>query len=75
MDQLSFEEAYNELEQVVEKLEAGAETLEEGLRLYERGTKLSQHCATLLDQAELRVSQLRERDDGGLDEVPFAWER
>lgn len=71
MDTLTFENAYTELESVVARLEEGAATLDEALQLYERGTALSQHCQMLLEQAELRVNQLRDREDGGLDEVPF----
>lgn len=71
MDTLTFEDAYTELERVVARLEAGAATLDEALQLYERGTMLSQRCETLLEQAELRVNQLRDREDGGLDQVPF----
>lgn len=71
MEELGFEEAYGALEEVVSRLEAGAETLDEALELYEEGNRLAQHCATLLEQAELRVRQLREREDGGFDEEPF----
>ena len=71
METLSFEEAYQELEAVVARLERGTSTLEEALQLYERGTLLAQQCNLLLDGAELRVSQLREREDGSLDEIPF----
>jgi exodeoxyribonuclease VII small subunit len=74
VEDLSFEEAYNELERVVQQLEEGADTLEEAVRLYEWGTALSSYCAILLEQAELRVSQLREREDGNLDEEPFEWD-
>lgn len=75
MEELTFEEAFSELEQVVAQLEAGATTLDEALRLYERGTSLSEHCAMLLERAELRVNQLRDRDDGNFDEIPFDFER
>ncbi len=68
---LSFERAYNELERVVARMEEGAATLDKALRLYERGVALSQHCTSLLERAELRVVQLRERDDGQLEQVPF----
>ncbi|MGH2543034.1 MAG: exodeoxyribonuclease VII small subunit [Ardenticatenaceae bacterium] len=75
MEGLSFEEAYSELETVVARLEEGATTLEEALQLYERGTTLAQHCTTLLNSAELRVSQLRDREDGELDEAPFEFDQ
>ena len=71
MDEMNFEAAMASLEEVVARLESGTESLEEALALYERGTVLAQHCGALLDNAELRVSQLREREDGGFDEIPF----
>jgi len=68
---LSFERAYNELERVVTRMEEGAATLDEALRLYQRGVALSQHCTSLLTRAELRVVQLREGDDGQVEQIPF----
>lgn len=63
-DNLSFEEAYAELEQIITRLESGELPLDESVTLYERGRKLSEHCQTLLDKAELRINQLAE--DGTL---------
>ena len=71
VNEMSFEAAMEELERVVGQLESGTESLEEALTLYERGTILAQRCGLLLDAAELRVNQLREREDGGFDEIPF----
>ena len=62
IDELSFETAYAELEQIITQLESGDLPLEESVTLFERGRKLSEHCQTLLDKAELRVNQLT--DDG-----------
>lgn len=62
INDLSFENAFDELDSIVARLESGELTLEESVGLYERGRKLSAHCQTLLDKAELRVSQLN--DDG-----------
>lgn len=59
---LSFEAAYEELQGIVEKLESGELSLEESVNLFERGKQLSDHCQSVLDQAELRVNQLS--DDG-----------
>lgn len=56
--ELSFEEAFRELEETVRKLEEGDLTLEESIALFERGTQLAQHCGQMLDQAELKVQQL-----------------
>ena len=68
---LSFEEAYYQLEEVVAELEAGDVSLEEALALYERGHTLAQQCGTMLDQAELRVNQLRDEEDGSISFDPF----
>ena len=55
---LTFEEALAELEQVVDRLEEGGFPLEESLTLFERGQALAAHCSELLDKAELKVKQV-----------------
>ena len=55
---LSFEDAMRELEAILEKLETAQPSLEETLSLYERGQALAKHCATLLEQAEVRIQTL-----------------
>jgi exodeoxyribonuclease VII small subunit len=55
---LSYEQAFAELEAIVKALEANQVSLEESLALFERGQALSQYCANQLDRAELRVTQL-----------------
>lgn len=56
----TFETAYAELEAIVGQLDSGELTLEQSVTLYERGRKLAVFCQNLLDQAELRVSQLED---------------
>ena len=56
--ELPFEDASAQLEEVVQRLEGGDLPLQEALALYERGVELANHCQGLLDQAELRVTQL-----------------
>jgi len=58
LEELSFEQAFAELETIVSALESGDHPLEEALALYERGQNLARHCAGLLDRAELKVQQL-----------------
>lgn len=58
IDKMSYEEAMNEFEAVIAQLEAAQSSLEESLALFERGQALAQHCARLLDQAELRIRQV-----------------
>jgi len=58
VDKLTYEEAYRELIGLVEALESDEHPLDETMVLFERGQALSHRCATLLDQAELKVQQL-----------------
>ena len=58
VEEITYERAFAELEQVVRALETGEHTLDESVRLYERGQALARHCAALLEQAELKVHQL-----------------
>lgn len=58
IQKLSFEEAYERLNETAARLERGNLSLELSLALYEEGVLLSQHCENLLNKAELRVSQV-----------------
>jgi len=53
--QLSYEDAREELIDVVRRLEAGGTTLEESLALWERGEKLATVCQSWLDGARKRL--------------------
>jgi len=55
---MTFEEAFSELEDVVKRLEVGGLPLEDSLGLFERGQALASHCSALLDEAELKVKQI-----------------
>ena len=57
----TFEQAREELEQIVHKLEDGSTSLDEALALWERGEALHALCRAKLDQAETRVAELLER--------------
>ncbi len=56
--EMSFEEAFAELEQIVKRLEGDQLTLEDSLALFERGRALAATCSRKLDEAELRVEQI-----------------
>ncbi len=58
VDELTYEQAFAELEECVHMLERGDLPLEESLALYERGQELAAYCARLLDEAELKVQQV-----------------
>jgi exodeoxyribonuclease VII small subunit len=53
---LSYEQARDELVDIVARLENGTVGLEESMDLWQRGESLAAHCATWLDAAEARVS-------------------
>jgi exodeoxyribonuclease VII small subunit len=54
-----FEDDLAELDEIVAVLEDGKLPLDEALALYERGVRLALACQLRLDDAALRVSQLR----------------
>jgi exodeoxyribonuclease VII small subunit len=54
----SFEETLAALEAVVDILERGQLAIDDAVAWYEVGLALSQRCATLLDEAELKISAL-----------------
>lgn len=55
---LGYEQARDELVDVVRRLEAGAATLEESLQLWERGQALAARCEQWLAGARARVDTL-----------------
>jgi len=58
VDEMTYEEAFSELEKIVATLELGERPLEESMTLFERGQALTKRCAELLDKAELKVQTL-----------------
>jgi exodeoxyribonuclease VII small subunit len=56
--ELTYEQAFAELEEIVAILETDQRSLDETLALFERGQGLARHCAGLLDGAEMKVQQL-----------------
>ena len=56
----SFESVYKSLEETVRRLEEGGLTLDESITLYEEGMQLAKSCQVLLDQAELKVTNLQD---------------
>lgn len=58
----TYEEAREELVQVVHQLEAGGTSLEESLALWERGEKLATICQDWLDGARERLDAVLGED-------------
>ena len=57
-EELTFEQAFGQLEEVVRQLESGELSLEQSLALFEKGMRLAKLCEGKLDQAQQKVSQL-----------------
>ena len=55
VEDLTYEEAFAELETIVNALEGEQNPLEESISLFERGQALVKRCSTLLEGAELKV--------------------
>ena len=68
---LSFEEALDQLENIVSKLEDGSINLEESIEEYTRGIHLKNHCETKLKEATLKVEQITIDKDGKFSTKEF----
>ncbi|MGP2442834.1 exodeoxyribonuclease VII small subunit [Streptomyces sp. JW3] len=64
---LGYEQARDELIEVVRRLEAGGTTLEESLALWERGEELAKVCRRWLDGARARLDAALAEEAGGAD--------
>lgn len=58
VEELSYEEALAELEEIVSALEEEQSQLEDAIKLFERGQALASRCGVLLEAAELKVKQV-----------------
>ena len=61
--QLGYEQARDQLVEVVRRLEAGGVPLEESLQLWERGEALAGRCQQWLDGARARLDAARQAPD------------
>ncbi len=66
IEELTYEEALAELEEIVSALEGEQSQLEDSIRLFERGQALTARCSALLEAAELKVKQV-----AGDEIIPF----
>lgn len=65
---LGYEQARDELVDVVRRLETGGTTLEESLTLWERGEELAGVCQRWLDGARARLDAVLEAEDGDAED-------
>ena len=67
-----YEQARDELTELVRRLEAGGLTLEQSLQLWERGERLAAVCTEWLEGARARLAEaMARRGDGNDQAAPF----
>lgn len=54
-DDLSYEAAITQLEQLIARMESGQLSLEDTLKAYQEGAALLKHCQTVLQKVEQQV--------------------
>jgi exodeoxyribonuclease VII small subunit len=72
--EISFEDALRELEGIVTSLERGDVSLDDAITAFERGTALKAHCQARLEEARMKVEQIRLPVDGSppVESAPFS---
>ena len=68
LDKMTFEEAMNELENLVESLDKGDISLDQAIAAYDRGSQLKDHCQKKLSEAKMKVETIQSLDNS--DVVP-----
>ena len=74
LESTSFEDALRELETIVTSLERGDVSLDDAIAAFERGTALKAHCQARLEEARMKVEQIKVPANGGAPEsaAPFS---
>lgn len=70
-EEMSFEEALQELEKIVGALESGSAPLESSIQSYERGMILKKQCEKKLAEAQEKIEKITITPDGTPQTVPF----
>jgi len=68
---LSFEEALEELEGIVDTLEKGEGKLDEAIGAYDRGMALKRHCEAKLRDAQAKIEKIVLGPEGAVKTEPF----
>lgn len=71
IQQMSFEQALAELEEIVQQLETGQVSLEQSIDQYSRGNLLKLHCEEKLKDASERIEKITRQQDNTLETAPF----
>jgi len=63
IDKLSFEEAIQDLTEIVDKIEKGDTPLQTSIEQYEKGMALIKHCRGILQAAEKKIEKVSQTGD------------
>ena len=63
---MSFEDALQELEQIVKRLEEGKIHLDEAIGAYQRGAALKNHCEAKLRESQAKIEKIVPGPDGAV---------
>ncbi len=70
LENISFENAIKDLDDIVEQLENKELSLDDSLKLFEKGISLYRFCSNKLNQAEEKIQMIVE-ENGVIQSVPF----
>lgn len=62
-DKMSVEEAFAQLDKIVERLESEEIPLEESFRVYQKGMELLKYCSGKIDTVEKKMMKLNENGE------------
>ena len=68
---MSFEDALQELQQIVGQLEKGEGKLDQAIEAYKRGAALKQHCENKLREAKQQIDKITLGPGGEPKTEPF----
>ncbi len=68
---MSFEDALEELKEIVSTLESGEGKLNQAIESYERGARLKRHCEAKLREAQEKIEKISLGPDGDVATQSF----
>ena len=60
-ENITFEQAIEELETIINRLEEGDVPLDETIKLYEKGSELKDFCEKILKSAEVKIQKINQK--------------
>ncbi len=67
IEEMSFEEALSELENIVKRIDTGQESLADAVSNFEFGVALKDHCEKMLKEARLKIEKVTTNSENKID--------